>query len=207
MFNLTIAHRPKLKIKDEFLHGFVDEGGVRRYLSIKALADRHDVSHVSLHRRSSSEDWQSQKNRVQTDYENAVAERRIMKMVDYGEKLDDAAINIALEMIEDASRRISEDQQNRELLENISEIDVDEDREIALAKFRITSKILRPHDVTSISNTVGNAQKIGKLALGQAQEISKVSANVTTPESLREVIEELDELARAKSSGAQHTIQ
>ena len=197
----------KLKIKDEFLHGFVDEGGVRRYLSIKALADRHDVSHVSLHRRSSSEDWQSQKNRVQTDYENAVAERRIMKMVDYGEKLDDAAINIALEMIEDASRRISEDQQNRELLENISEIDVDEDREIALAKFRITSKILRPHDVTSISNTVGNAQKIGKLALGQAQEISKVSANVTTPESLREVIEELDELARAKSSGAQHTIQ
>lgn len=197
----------KLKIKDEFIHGFVDEDGVRRYPSIKALADRHDVAYVSLHRRSSSEDWQSQKNRVQTEYENAVAQRRMMQMVEFGEKLDDAAINIALEMIEDASRRFAEDQQNRELLENISEIDVDEDREIALAKFRITAKILRPHDVTSISNTVGNAQKIGKLALGQAQEISKVSANVTTPESLREVIEELDELARAKSSGAQHTIQ
>jgi len=197
----------KQKIKDEFLHGFVDENGVRKYLSIKALADRHGVSHVSLHRRSSSEDWQSQKNRVQTEYENAVAERRMMQMVEYGAELDDQSIKVAFKMIEDAGRRILEDQQNREMLESISEIDVDEDREIALAKFRITSKILRPHDMTSISSTVSNAQKIGKLALGQAQEISKVSANVTTPESLREVIEELDELARAKSSGAQHTLQ
>ena len=144
---------------------------------------------------------------LQTEYENAVAERRMMQMVEYGAELDDQSIKVALKMIEDAGRRILEDQQNREMLESISEIDVDEDREIALAKFRITSKILRPHDMTSISSTVSNAQKIGKLALGQAQEISKVSANVTTPESLREVIEELDELARAKSSGAQHTLQ
>jgi len=52
-----------------------------------------------------------------------------------------------------------------------------------------------------------NAQKIGKLALGQAQEISKVSADISNPEAFREVMEQLDEIAEARSSRYKHTVQ
>lgn len=197
----------KLKIKDEFVHGFVDENGVRQYPTVQALSKRHDVAYASLHRRSQSEDWQSQKNKIQTEYENAVTRERLQKMVDYGARLDDDAIKIALAMLGDAGRRMNKDIQDRSQLEAIAQMDDGPERDAALEKFRLTSKILTPHDMSGISNTVSNAQRIGKLALGQAQEISKVSANVTAPDSLREVIEELDKLATAKSSSAQHTLQ
>jgi hypothetical protein len=197
----------KLKIKDEFVHGFVDGNGVRQYPTIQALSKRHEVAYASLHRRSNSEDWQSQKNRVQTEYENAVTQERLQKMIDYGARLDDQSINLALAMLGDAGRRITEDVQNRSDLNNIASMEDGPAKEAALEKFRLKSKVLTPYDMSGIASTVSNAQKIGKLALGQAQEISKVSANVTTPDSLREVIRELDELATQKSSGAQHTLQ
>ena len=97
----------KLKIKDEFVHGFVDENGARQYPTVQALSKRHDVAYASLHRRSQSEDWQSQKNKIQTEYEDAVTRERLQKMVDYGARLDDDAIKIALAMLGDAGRRMN----------------------------------------------------------------------------------------------------
>ena len=58
-----------------------------------------------------------------------------------------------------------------------------------------------------LASVVGQAQKIGKLALGEAQEISKVSTNVAIPESFREIADELDAIAAAKSQSGNHTIQ
>jgi len=58
-----------------------------------------------------------------------------------------------------------------------------------------------------LSQVAINAQKLGKLALGQAQEISKVSADVSNPETFREVMEQLDEVANARSSSHDHTVQ
>lgn len=197
----------KLKIKDEFIYGFVDDQGVRRYPTIMALSARHNVANVSLHRWSKREDWQAEKNRVQTEYEEAVKKQRLEKMVEDGAKLDDNAITLALAMMSDAGRRIQEDRKNRMDLSAILDLPSGNERDARLEKFRQQHKILSTHDMNSIASTVSNAQKIGKLALGQAQEISKVSANVSAPESLREVIEQLDELAAAKSSSAKHTLQ
>ena len=66
---------------------------------------------------------------------------------------------------------------------------------------------LKPHELRELSTVSLNAQRIGKLALGEAQEISKVSADVSTPDSFREVLAELDRLAEEKSKTARHTIQ
>ncbi len=197
----------KIKIKDQFVHGFVDENGIRQYPTVQALSKKHDVAYASLHRRSKSEDWQTEKNRVQTEYTEAIKKERLEKMVEYGSRLDDDAIKLALAMIGDAGRRINQDVQSRNNLNDIAEMSAGPDRDKELEKFRLTSKILTPHDMSGISHTVSTAQKIGKLALGQAQEISKVSANVTAPDSLRQIIDQLDELASLKSSGAQHTLQ
>lgn len=203
------------KLKDEFVHGYLDEDGVRRYPTISALSKRYDVANISLHRWSNKENWQEEKNRVQTEYELAVERERMEAMVKHGKNLDDRSINLAMGMLSDAARRMTEDQDTRKQLQNLYELPRDtgekaQQREKLLDDFfeqNKQKKILSPHDMRSIAGIVSEAQKIGKLALGQAQEISKVSAHVSAPESLREIIADLDELAAAKSSGAKHTIQ
>lgn len=197
----------KLKIKDEFVHGYLDGAGVRQYPSIIALSKRHDVANVSLHRWSKKELWQDEKNKVQSELETAIARERMTSMVESNKKLDDSAITLALAMMTDAGRRIQEDIANRREYEKILQIDNESLKNKEIFNFKKAKQILSPHDMTSLANVIGNAQKIGKLALGQAQEISKVSANVTAPDSLRSVIEELDELASRKSSTAKHIIQ
>ena len=205
----------KRKLKDEFVHGYLDENGVRQYPTILALSKRHDVANISLHRWSKKENWQEEKNRVQTEYELAVERERMEVMVKHGKNLDDRSINLAMGMLTDAARRITEDQDTRRQLQNLYELPREtgeqaQQREKLLDDFfeqNKQKKILSPHDMRSIAGIVSEAQKIGKLALGQAQEISKVSAHVSAPESLREIISDLDELAAAKSSTAKHTIQ
>lgn len=200
----------KLKIKDEFIYGYVDENGVRQYPSILALSKRHDVANVSLHRWSKKENWQEEKNRVQTEYELAVERERLEQMKKHGKNLDDRTINLAMGMLSDAARRITEDQDTRRNLQEIYAMPRGMQREQLLDDFfeqHKQKKILSTNDMRMIAGVVSEAQKIGKLALGQAQEISKVSAHVSAPESLREIIEELDELAATKSSAAKHTLQ
>ena len=62
-------------------------------------------------------------------------------------------------------------------------------------------------DLREMSNTVLNAQKIGKLALGEAQEISKVSANVTNGDDFQFLVEQIQEINRTRSERANHTLQ
>ena len=66
---------------------------------------------------------------------------------------------------------------------------------------------LQVETIRELSQIAINAQKIGKLALGQAQEISKVSADISNPEAFREVMEQLDEIATVRSSRYKHTVQ
>ena len=128
-------------------------------------------------------------------------------MVKNGAVLDDRSINLAFGMMGDVARRLTEDQENRDKLSRILDLPDGPDRDEQLKKFHIKNKIMTAYDLSSIAGVVAQAQKIGKLAMGQAQEISKVSANVSAPDSLREIISELDELAAIKSSAAKHTIQ
>ena len=202
-----IDEAKRRELKDEFIHGFMDANGVRRYPTIMALAKKHDVPHVTLHRWSKKEDWQSEKNKVQTEYEEAIAKERIERAVENGKNLDDSSIALAFNLMSEVNRRLKQDELNRSRLDQILEIEGMEERQRALNKFFTKNKLITSHDLNSMATTLSTAQRVGKLALGQAQEISKVSANVTAPDSLREIIAELDELAAAKSSRAKHIIQ
>ena len=55
----------KLTIRDEFVHGFIDESGTRKFPSIDMLVSRHDVARATLYRAATKEDWQKQKNQYQ----------------------------------------------------------------------------------------------------------------------------------------------
>ena len=71
---------------------------------------------------------------------------------------------------------------------------------MALEQSDPDSQLISPVELKDLSVVAANAQKIGKLALGEATDISKVSADVTNPEAFRSVMAQLDELAEAKSS-------
>ena len=56
---------------------------------------------------------------------------------------------------------------------------------------------LKPEHLRELSQVAINAQKIGKLALGQVQEISKVSADISNPEAFKEDLSNWMKLQKA----------
>lgn len=180
---------PELRqaIRDEFVHGYTNEEGQRLFPTVDALVKRHDVARATLYRWVEKEDWQKAKNRYQTELETKLDAERLQRMVDEGKRLDDRSLLIAQGMLQKVARRLQKG--------------FDDERENPRTG-GIPSEQLR-----ELSQIAINAQKIGKLALGQAQEISKVSADVSNPEAFREVLEQLDEIAEARSSRYKHSLQ
>ena len=172
----------KAIVKREFIEGYVSEKDIRVYPSIEALGKKHGIARPTIYRHAKKEDWQKQKNQFQTRLERKVETSRLNEMVEQSQRLDTRSIEIAQALLVKVGRRI--------------QTSLDDEK-----------KELKPHELRELSTVSLNAQRIGKLALGEAQEISKVSADVSTPDSFREIIAELDKLTEEKSKRAQHTIQ
>ena len=177
------------KIKTEFIEGYVDQEGGRVFPSIEQLAKRHDVSRATIYRYSnpSKEDWQASKNRYQSQMKKEVEQNRLRDLVAESQTLDKNSLQIAQALLSRVGRKLARamdgERQNPEF-EGLSATELRE-----------------------LSHVAANAQKIGKLALGEAQEISKVSADVTVPESYTNLIRHLEELANQIASLGKHTIQ
>lgn len=177
----------KIAIRDEFVHGFTDEQGIRQYPTIEALVKKHNVSRSTLYSYSSDENWQSQKNKVQTEIQTSIDDNRIKRIVSDSKRLDDTAIQIAQAMLARVGQKLQRAQQDEK---------VDPTKPVKPFVEAMTIQELQ-----AASHVAQNAQKLGKLALGEAQEISKVSADVSNPEAFHRVMEQLDELANARSQG------
>ena len=182
----------KIKIKDQFVHGYVNELGVRNFPTVDGLVEMHGVARATLYRAVQGEGWQATKNEVQSALEQMIEDERIEKMVEESKRLDTNSITVAQTMLAKVGRRLQED---------MTEMAKEEDAR------KEGFKPISDRELLSLSHTASNAQKIGKLALGQAQEISKVAANVSTPDALRRIFDRLDEVDTFTSSSAGHTYQ
>ena len=171
----------KLKMRDEFVHGYTDEQGVLRFPTIEALQKRNKVARATLYRAAKDEDWQGQKDRYQTELTLKQDADRMSRMLEDSRRLDDSAVQIAQAMMTKVGRRLQRS------------LEAEQEGRFANA--------LSSGDLHQLSSVMANAQKIGKLALGQAQEISKVSADVSNPEAFQHIMEQLDGLAAARSQG------
>jgi len=169
----------ELTIRDEFVHGYMNGSGERVYPTIDGLVTKHGVGRATLYKRAKTEGWQSHKNRYQTELREKIDNERMERAVDSARTLDDTCIQLAQAMLNGVGRRLQKA--------------IEEERGDP------EYKGLEAHILSHLSATTANAQKIGKLALGQAQEISKVSADVSSPESFRQIMEQLDELAEART--------
>ena len=145
------------------------------------------MARTTLYRYASKEDWQGQRNHVQTEIDERIRSKRLKDYVDHSNRLDDNALRLAQSLMAKVARKIRDDE---------AQLQADPDYEGMSAGV-----------MDRLASVVGQAQKIGKLALGEAQEISKVSANVAIPESFREIADELDAIAASKSQSGNHTLQ
>jgi len=173
-------------MRNEFVFGYTDNKGFRLYPTIDGLVKRHNVARASLYRYADKNNWQGEKNKIQTEIQEQLDSDRVKKLVTDGKKLDDNSLTIAQGMLASVGRKLQQ---------AITAEQLDPEKTITAVSLR------------ELSQVAINAQKLGKLALGQAQEISKVSADVSNPETFREVMEQLDEVANARSSSHDHTVQ
>jgi hypothetical protein len=174
------------EIKQEFIEGYVNGSNIRVYPTIEALSKRHDVARATIYRRADKNKWQQAKNRFQTELEEKNEKIRLNNLVAENKRLDNNSLQIAQALLQRVGSKIQKAMEEEKSNGNNP----------------ITSQELR-----ELSHVAANAQKIGKLALGEAQEISKVSADVSKPESFDAIMEQLDELAEARTQGSNHTIQ
>lgn len=179
---------PKLKedMKREFIEGFL-ENKKRIYPSIEMLGKRYNIPRPTMYRHAKKDDWQKAKNRFHSKVEEQVTETRVATAVERSKQLDDNSMQIAQALLINCGRKLQ--------------------RAIDHERDNPNSELYSASEIRDLSNIALNAQKIGKLALGEASEISKVSADVTIPESFREIISTLDEVAEERSKRANHTIQ
>ena len=168
-----------MTMRDEYVHGYINEEGVRVFPTVDALHRKYDVARATLYRYVSEQDWQTQKNRYQTELQQMLDKERMERMLEDSKRLDDSCIQIAQAMLGSVGRRLQ-----KSIQEERSNPDY---------------KGLDAATLNQLSAVTANAQKIGKLALGQAQEISKVAADVSNPEAFHTIMEQLDELASSRA--------
>ena len=175
-----------LKIKQEFVEGVHTDSGELMWPTIDFLVKKHEVARATLFRRSRSEDWQAAKNQFQTALEQKRESERVLEMAEESKRLDVNSLQIAQAMLSRVGRKLQRSFQTEQ---------------------NTDTEILSTAELRELSQVATNAQKIGKLALGEASEIAKVSADVSAPETFRDLMEQMDELAKARSSRHGHTIQ
>lgn len=172
-------------LRRDYVEGIEDEDGIRSYPTIEALCRAHNVSRATLYRRTQEADWQGQRNAWQAEYTQQLNMKRAQRFAKQADALDSVSLGLAQGILNKLGRRLRrsiEDEENQEDTMSTNEI-----KDLAEAGLK--------------------AQKMGKLALGEAAEITKVTSDEQIPASLSRIIRELDELAEAKSQRSNYTLQ
>lgn len=173
-------------IRSEFVEGYENDKGERIFPTLEHLIERHNVPKNTVYRRAKAQEWQQQKNEYHAYYMQKVNKQRAEAAAKDLEKLDSSSITIAKAGLEKVSR----------------------DLRLALRAERDSNQpILSAKELNELLDAGLKAQKMGKLALGEAGEITKVVADDSIPTSLARLLDQLDDIAEAKSQGARHTIQ
>jgi|TARA_R100000149_G_scaffold382_2_gene131 hypothetical protein len=169
----------------EFLEGELQPDGTRTTVSLDSLYKKHDVARATLYRRAEKEDWQKQRLNFVSRAREQIKQNRSDELVAEAGKLDKASLRISQAFLGRVANKLMQDQANEEA----------------------GAETLSPEHLRALSAAAMNAQKIGKLALGEASEIRQVNADVTTPDSFKRALEYLRGAREQRAEGFSPTIQ
>lgn len=176
----------QLNAQREFVEGYLNEENTRIYPSIAEAGKRNGISRSAVYRLAKEQEWQAQRNKLLQEVNKKHNERRADTLADERTLLDRRCTQLVEAALAQVAAAFTAAQKAR--AEN-------------------PDYVMPESQLESLMRALTNAQKIGKLALGEAQEIQKVAADVAIPDSFRRIIQDLDELAGQKASYGSHTIQ
>jgi len=175
------------KIRNKFVQGIETDGGERKYFTIDALAIEYNVPKSTLYKWAQKEAWKSQQERFHKEYLQKLDAERQDQLIQESKSFDSTALRLAKILMNEIGLLLNENNQRRANNPN------DEDK-------------FTPQMVQQLGNAALQAQKLGKLALGESTENMKLNAEISDTDAFREAMELLDEVARAKSESSDTAI-
>jgi len=172
----------KLKIRNDFVQG-IDADEKKIFPTLDELCKKYKVAKSTVYRVARSEGWKVQKEQLQTEYLKQLDKKRSKDMANKSMKTDDRTLQLADAVFVTIAQTL---QQNNE--------------EVQKGK-----KGLPPHGITAIAQAISIAQKVSKLALGEATQNIDATINENTNEAFRRAMELLDEVEDSRVRSIQPT--
>lgn len=169
----------------EYCEGEVQQDGSRMSISLDHLVKKHGVARATLFRRADREKWNEQRNEFLAQARNDIKENRRRDLVVAANNLDKASLAISTALLNRVANKLQR----------------------AQAEDANGNDTLTASQIQTLAAAALSAQKMGKLALGEASEITKVNADVSVPDSFRKVMSDLHELRASRAERFSPTIQ
>ena len=169
------------EMRNKYVQGIEDNTGGRKIFTIDQLASDYNVSKPTLYKHAKKEEWKDKQKKFQDQYLLELDIRRQKELVEESISFDKTSLRIAKSIMGLVGKCIGQ---------NIA-----------------PDKQVKPQDLVAFSNAASGAQRVAKLALGEATENMNINEDAKDSETFREAIRLLDEVAdevRAAGSSAIH---
>jgi len=166
----------KLKARNDFVQGIDDEEGVKNMPTLDELAKKYKLAKSTLYRVAKKESWKIEKEKFQAKYMAKLDQERVKNLHEESKKFDTTSLNIAKSLMVTVGQSISLNAQEKQQ----------------------GKKGLPPNQLNALANTAIQAQRLAKLALGEATHNMNLNANIQEADAFREAMELLDSVAEQR---------
>lgn len=157
------------EIRNKFVQGIEANTGGRKLFTIDQLAADYNVAKPTLYKHAKKDDWTYKQKQFQDSYLIELDAKRKKELVQESINFDKTCLTIAKGLMGQVGKVIS--------------------------KNAAPDKDVQPQTLVALSSAATNAQKLAKLALGEATDNMEINTNVQDSESFRRALERLDRLS------------
>tara|TARA_R100000149_G_scaffold64384_1_gene36328 strand:- start:1251 stop:1811 length:561 start_codon:yes stop_codon:yes gene_type:complete len=172
----------KIKIRNDFVQG-IQTDNAYSFPTLDDLITKYNVAQSSIYRIARQEQWKVERDNFQTKYKEKLDRERAKTLSTKSKQFDDKSLNVA-----DA------------IYITVAQVLQNNNLDVSAGK-----KGLTPTQINGLATATFTAQKIAKLALGEATQNIDATIN-DNYDSFRKAMELLDELeeSRSTSGGVTH---
>tara|TARA_R110001592_G_scaffold24414_1_gene94216 strand:+ start:11275 stop:11838 length:564 start_codon:yes stop_codon:yes gene_type:complete len=173
----------KLKIRNEFVQG-INESNEHKVYTLDELIKKYNVAQSTIYRIARNEQWKIQRDQFQQEYTEKLDRDRIKNRAKESIRLDDNSITLA-----------------KALYTTVGIVMQNNNLDMQQGK-----KGLPPSQLNSLANAAITAQRLAKLALGEATLNIDATVNENTDAFRRamELLDTVEDQRRSQGDGATH---
>lgn len=165
----------KEELRNKFVQGIEDNTGGRKLFSLDQLAADYNVSLSTLYKHAQKDSWKEQQKNFQQEFLVELDAKRRKELAQESVTFDRTSLNIAKSLMGLVGKGIAQNAKQ----------DVE----------------IKPQNIVALSHAASNAQRVAKLALGEATENMNLDADVKQSQAFREALSILDEVAEQIRTG------